>query len=205
MAWSALFALAVAVLQAGAFGDIFAAGRFLAANDAIGPDAVCYSNETFAGGMDGAKLAFASGREVRLPPELMAAADSSALARAFGIDKPPAAPGFMEPGSVLALHTAYGGPAGVLGLLNAMARRYTLKPLDRNAAEALARIGAPTGETEDISEGFESWLVPLLPDIMEEPITHQNPLAWLLRYRRQDFATWLFVIREIKAGESPGG
>lgn len=35
---------------------------------------------------------------------------------------------------------------------------------------------------------------PLLPDIMEEPVTHVNPLAWYLRYMRQNFETTVFQV-----------
>ena len=39
-----------------------------------------------------------------------------------------------------------------------------------------------------------SWVVPLLPDIMERPGTHQNPMAWMLRYRKQHFRTTIHEV-----------
>lgn len=41
---------------------------------------------------------------------------------------------------------------------------------------------------------FRSDLVPLLTDIMEEPGTHQNPLAFVFRYNRQSFKTVIYKI-----------
>ena len=41
---------------------------------------------------------------------------------------------------------------------------------------------------------FESRIVPLLPDIMEVPGTHPNPLAWFYRYQPQTFRTIVFRI-----------
>lgn len=42
---------------------------------------------------------------------------------------------------------------------------------------------------------------PLLPDIMEEPGTHVNPLAWHLRYIRQNFET--SVLEVVIPGDAP--
>ena len=85
----------------------------------------------------------------------------------------------MPPGSVVAVHSAYaGGFEGQARFIRFLRGSfgYNLRPLEKGI--------------------FTSWLVPLLPDIMEEPLTHQNPLAWLLRYRRQDFRTELFVVEK---------
>lgn len=82
----------------------------------------------------------------------------------------------MEAGSILAVHSAYaGGREGLRMLAGGLARRYELAPLEGGV--------------------FESRLVPLLPDIMEQPLTHQNPLAWLLRYRTQYFRTELYLVK----------
>jgi len=43
-------------------------------------------------------------------------------------------------------------------------------------------------------EWFEASIVPLLPDIMEIPGTHPNPLAWVFRYHRQRFRTVVLQI-----------
>lgn len=44
---------------------------------------------------------------------------------------------------------------------------------------------------------------PLFPDLMEEPGTHVNPLAWHLRYMRQNFETT--VLEVVLPGEGPAG
>ena len=41
---------------------------------------------------------------------------------------------------------------------------------------------------------FEARIVPLLPDVMQEPMTHQNPLAITFRYTPQDFRTDIYQI-----------
>jgi hypothetical protein len=84
----------------------------------------------------------------------------------------------MPAGSIVVIHSAYAG--GLMGqemMARGLRERfgYGLEPL-------------PGGV-------FESWLVPLLPDIMEEPLTHQNPLAWLLRYKTQQFRTEVFRVK----------
>jgi 4-amino-4-deoxy-L-arabinose transferase-like glycosyltransferase len=48
---------------------------------------------------------------------------------------------------------------------------------------------------------FASISYPLLPDIMEEPGTHVNPLAWHLRYIRQNFET--AVLEVVLPGDIP--
>lgn len=48
---------------------------------------------------------------------------------------------------------------------------------------------------------FASISFPLLPDVMEEPGTHVNPLAWHLRYMRQNFETT--VLEVVLPGDLP--
>jgi 4-amino-4-deoxy-L-arabinose transferase-like glycosyltransferase len=50
-------------------------------------------------------------------------------------------------------------------------------------------------------ERFAYISYPLLPDIMEEPVTHVNPLAWHLRYFRQNFETTVFEV--VVPGSAP--
>lgn len=47
-----------------------------------------------------------------------------------------------------------------------------------------------------LAASFESRLVPFLPDIMQEPYTHQNPLAMTFRYTPQNFRTDIYYIPE---------
>ncbi|MBN1867716.1 glycosyltransferase family 39 protein [Candidatus Sumerlaeota bacterium] len=152
---SAGFALASVSLQRGAFGDIFAAGRRIREMH-LAPGTRIFSNETYTHA-NGVKLAFASGRAVELIPEVEGR------------------PERMPPGSIIAVHTAYGGPQETARLLGRLRDRYNVEPIQDGR--------------------FVSRLVPLLPDIMEEPLTHQNPLAWLLRYRSQYFETMLLVVK----------
>ena len=180
MVWPLGFGLASVMLQRGAFEDLYAAGRMI--RETVPPQAKVYSNESYKPDMNGIKLAFASGRRVEMIPDIPALEGAmrqglsqreilekwgSGMADAAGVPR-------MEPGSVVALHSAYGGRAGVAFLETILSRRYKLKPV-------------PGGY-------FESRIVPLFPDIMQEPGTHQNPLAWGLRYQPQEFQTRLYVI-----------
>jgi 4-amino-4-deoxy-L-arabinose transferase-like glycosyltransferase len=180
MVWPLGFGLASVFLQRGAFEDLYAAGRMI--RDRMPPSAKVYSNESYKPNMNGIKLAFASGRRVEMIPDIPALESAmrqgqsqreilekwgSGMADAAGVPR-------MEPGSVVALHSAYGGPAGMAFLEALLSRRYKLKPV-------------PGGY-------FESRIVPLFPDIMQEPGTHQNPLAWGLRYQPQEFQTRLYVV-----------
>ena len=90
----------------------------------------------------------------------------------------PAAGERMAPGSVVALHSAYAG--GLQGL--AAQARFLQEKYNYNLEPVAGGV-------------FESSIVPLLPDIMEVPGTHQNPLAWFFRYQPQHFQTRLFLVR----------
>jgi hypothetical protein len=159
--WSFGFAMAVAMLQHDAFGDIYRAGAFLKAMR-LPTTTHIYTNESYKPQLNGVKLAYASGHSAEIIPELRQSAPGGPL------------PAPMPVGSILALHSAYGGPEKQRYLFGMLAQRYVLTPI-------------PNGV-------FESWLVPLLPDIMEDPGTHQNPLAWMLRYRKQSFRTDLYRV-----------
>lgn len=126
-----------------------------------------YTNETYKPHINGVKVAFAAKHPAMLVPEV-----ASPEARAH-IDL-----SRMPSGSVVVLSSAYaGGLQGLQMQIQVLREKYgyDLQPLP-NAL-------------------FESTLVPLLPDIMEEPGTHQNPLAWLLRYVPQHFQTEVFVVK----------
>ena len=75
-------------------------------------------------------------------------------------------------GSVVSITSAYGGMSSFMQIKRLMHEIYR--------AEILAQ--------------FDSSLVPLLPDIMQEPISHQNPLALTFRYSRQRFQTIVYQI-----------
>ncbi len=81
----------------------------------------------------------------------------------------------LEAGAVLALGTAYGGDEAVGAMMQALSERYTLQPLT--------------------PQPFRSQLTPLMDDIMTNPMFNQNPLAWVMRYVPQHFATQLFVVQ----------
>ena len=80
----------------------------------------------------------------------------------------------LPPGAILCLHSAYGGLGFFQQLLSHLQRHYNLTELKR----------------------FHASIVPLLPDVMEEPVSHQNPLAWFLRYQKQRFYTVIYQIGE---------
>jgi hypothetical protein len=181
--WPLAFGLASVMLQRGAFGDLYEAGRMIRDKMQLPPSAKVYSNETYKPKMNAIKIAFASGHKAEMIPDVEALNSKAILslglsqreilerwdtvADAAGVPR-------MEPGSVVALHSAYGGPSGLSFIEALLAKRYHLKPV---------RGGV-----------FESSIVPLLPDIMQEGGTHQNPLAWALRYQTQRFQTRLYLV-----------
>ena len=167
--WSLGSGLASVCLQRQAFGDIFEAGKAIQTDTELSSEARVYSNEIYKPGMVGVKLAYAAGRAVEMIPEWPYLSDWARRGGPLPQDVPR-----MAPGSVVAIHSAYGGPSTQSALLRLLGERYDLRPLGRGF--------------------FHASIVPLLPDIMEEPLTHQNPLAWLLRYQRQQFSTFLFVV-----------
>ncbi len=80
----------------------------------------------------------------------------------------------MEPGAVLVLGNAYGGNEAVGAMLDALSQRYELQPL--------------------ISQPFRSQIVPLMDDIMVNPMFNQNPMGWVMRYVPQHFATNIYRV-----------
>jgi hypothetical protein len=72
----------------------------------------------------------------------------------------------LRPGDAILLSSCYGGLARY---------RREIESLKTQPVRVVKRFGR--------------YAVPLLPDIMEEPFSHQNPLALALRYRPQYFET----------------
>jgi hypothetical protein len=172
--WSLAFSMASLFLQREAWQDIFEAGHYIRALN-LPASVQVYSNESYKPELNGIKLAFAAQRTVEMIPDFLGK------------------PNPMPPGSIIALHSAYGG----LAAQNAFYRLLT-QPESRaglsNANPYLRLIERYDLELID-NAVFESSLVPLLPDIMQEPGSHQNPLAWAMRYQRQDFRTLLFRVK----------
>jgi len=81
----------------------------------------------------------------------------------------------LPAGSIVVLGTAYGGNEAVAATLDFLQQHYTLRPL----------TPAP----------FRSAIVPLMDDVMPNPLFNQNPLAWVLRYVPQEFATQVFEVQ----------
>lgn len=92
----------------------------------------------------------------------------------------------LPAGSLLVLGTAYGGNSAVSATLAALETQYNLVPV----------LPAP----------LRSDIVPLMDDVMPEPLYNQNPLAWVLRYVPQSFATQIFEVtpKPGPAGETHG-
>lgn len=88
----------------------------------------------------------------------------------------------LPDGSILMLSTAYGGTDAVRAIMQMLEPRYTLSPLT--------------------TEPFQSRLVPLLDDIMVNPMFNQNPTGWVMRYVPQQFATQLFRVDHRAAPEA---
>ena len=78
----------------------------------------------------------------------------------------------LPPSSILVLHSAYGGMKNYQETKKMLLHYYNLKVL----------------------RTFNSELVPLLPEVMEEPFAHQNPTAWVFRYIPQHFETTIYEI-----------
>lgn len=78
----------------------------------------------------------------------------------------------LQPGDVVVLPSCYGGW-----------ERY--QELKRNVTDVY--------KVEELGV-FNHNAYPLMPDIMEDPMTHQNPLAMYLRYKRQRFETTVYKI-----------
>lgn len=82
----------------------------------------------------------------------------------------------LPEGAVVCIHSAYGGSSAMDYLLLNMVRHYRFREIAR----------------------FEADIIPLLPDVMEEPLSHQNPLAWVFRYQPQTTLTFVYRIISIR-------
>lgn len=78
----------------------------------------------------------------------------------------------LEPGSWVMLGNHYGGDAAMNQLQTVLSARYQLE-------------GPQT---------FYSEIVPLMDDIMVEPLFNQNPLGWVMRYQPQNFTTRVYRV-----------
>jgi len=95
----------------------------------------------------------------------------------------PLEPSQIQANSIVCLSSAYGGMGAFY--------QDTRWLRERHGARLIAR--------------FESTLVPLLPDIMQEPFTHQNPLALTFRYTPQHFRTEIYQIHVTTPDRKPAG
>ena len=78
--------------------------------------------------------------------------------------------------SYVVLHSSYGGMYQYLKLQDDLIRNYKVRKI----------------------EEFDDWIVPLFPDVMENPGTHQNPAAWFMRYHEQNFKTSIYFVEHPK-------
>lgn len=185
LAWTA----AVLVLQRGAFGDIKEAAQFCSR---LPDDARIFSTESYKPQMPSVKMSYWAGREIA----------------GFGVytqDTPFRAgdrvirPGdaitnsgellSLQPGDYVCLHSGYGG----LNLAPLLAEHLRFGRFGRQI-EMLSRHY----ELEEVGV-FGSELIALLPDIMENPDSHQNPAAWFFRYQPQRFRSTVFRIKSVRS------
>lgn len=85
----------------------------------------------------------------------------------------------LPAGAIICLHSAYGGPAVLDAILMSLTYQYKLREVC----------------------SFEASILPLLPDVMAEPLSHQNPLAWALRYQPQTTITTIYQIEAPRSGK----
>jgi len=76
-------------------------------------------------------------------------------------------------GSYLCLHSAYGGLKNFSLLLMEFEKRYNLEEVYSS----------------------QSTIIPIFPDIMQEPFFHQNPLALTVKYNKQTFYSYVFKVK----------
>jgi len=91
----------------------------------------------------------------------------------------------LAKGDYVCLHSAYGGLSHFPTLAPALRLDQQMELLRRRH------------EFEEVA-WFEAGIVPLLPDVMENPDTHQNPAAWFYRYQRQRFRTVVLRITGVR-------
>jgi hypothetical protein len=79
---------------------------------------------------------------------------------------------YFPPGAVVILSNAYGGDMVVDQLCSQFNLYYHMR-----------NVGA-----------YSSTVIPVLDDVMVNPMFNQNPMAWVLRYKPQLFSTHIFVM-----------
>ncbi len=166
-----IFSALVAFYQGNPFIDLKQAGKFVKAN--VPEDARIFSNETYNAEIGSAKLQYWSGgRKIeRFEFGAPQGGDYIVLSSFYGaatFSKEIAGPGGW---------TAYQSVKDALLDRKAYAQVKNLKE------QVISQFPAKEVKT------FAYASLPLLPDIMMEPFTHTNPLAWYLRYRTQLFET----------------
>lgn len=175
-AFCAAFTAATLIGQREAFGDIAAAARFVRRHAPA--DAPVFTNELYRAEpqlIAANKVEFYLGREASyLGGEYVPSVSPS---------QPP--PRRLPEGAIVILSSAYGADYQLAYLQ----RWHRLEPL--------------VVEGEADANPFRASLLPLLPDIMEQPGTAQNPLAWNFRYSWQHFSTAVYVVRGVRQ-PSPG-
>lgn len=173
MGHAVIFSCLVAYFQGSPFLDVKRAGEAIREH---APQARVFTIEDYGKlGFKPAKLAFWSGRDEKdigqyvAQPELM-------------------------PGDLIVLSSFYGA-VGVPGLQRGGYSTYRDLLTQITAEEwSLANLNAVERYPCVVAETFSHVSVPLLPDIMQEPLTHTNPLAWYLRYVPQSFQTTILKV-----------
>lgn len=166
-----IFSCLVAFYQGNPFIDLKKAGQWIKKN--VPEDAKIYSNEHYNGKIGAAKLAYWSGRKLE--------------------DISPFQFQNIKPGDYIVLSSFYGA-TGVdvdkqmqVGGLSQF--RYLLDIINSLKYTKASRDAIASYPAKPAAPPFTYSTIPLLPDIMEEPLAHTNPLAFYLRYRRQYFET----------------
>ena len=95
---------------------------------------------------------------------------------------------WLRDGNVIPLHLGQFQPGDIIVVSSYYYPTPTQYPRPRSMPPELLPLSEP--------ETFSRRALPLLPDIMQESLTHQNPLAWLLRYQWQYFETSVMQIQE---------
>lgn len=178
---------AVLWLQRGVFGDIKDAALFCAQLPA---ETRLFSTETYKPNMPCVKMSYWAGRRVEsLDPSARSAHLRERTGRIVDHpndpsrllyhdetvwDIPKSRP--LEKGEVVCLHSAYGGRSPFPTLIPALRLHHQLDILRGQY------------DFEEVMR-FQARIIPLLPDVMENPDTHQNPAAWFFRYTPQAFET----------------
>lgn len=184
LVYAAAFSACVVYYQSRPFGDMREAGHYI--REKVPADARIFATERY-NEIVAPKLKFWSGR------------DDIKLFR-LGQD--------LIPGDIIVISSYYGALGSEFGASNPNMRggwfeyqwlEDLLLSYEANKAVEDSRLLYPANKIAH----FTYSAFPILPDIMQEPLTHQNPLAPLLRYRRQIFATTILQVVEF-GDEIPG-